>query len=100
MASRGWGGWHLGRDPGVVRRRCCLWAPVELGVPSFAPRCLLALGQINMDLMGKRAKGGRLDAGRLGTTRAVGDVVVDAVVEQDRVLGDNADLLTKVAQVK
>ena len=66
---------------------------------NLADARLIALGLRQNEFVREGPLRRRLDVLLLGPARAVGDVVVNGVVEQDRILRDNADLLAQTAQI-
>src|SRR5262249_13834770 len=65
----------------------------------FADTGFVALRQLGDEIVGEGFPGGSFDFGRLGVAIAVGNVVVNRVVEEDRLLRDEAYLLAEAAQV-
>src|SRR5262249_58407771 len=75
-----------------------LLAAGQLG-PGLADARLVAVRQAGDKVVGQRLLGGRLHILAARPAIAVGDVVVDGVVEERRLLGDNANLLAQAAEV-
>jgi hypothetical protein len=63
--------------------------------PALSNDSIVPCGKAHNKIMGQRCSDRGLDFFLRNLRLAVGDVVADGIVEQDRVLGDDADLKTQ-----
>src|SRR5207248_5300365 len=66
----------------------------------FTDAGLIALFQLDYEVMGERLVGRGLDVLFARLAAAIEDVVVNRIVEQDRLMRDHADLLAQVAYIE
>src|SRR6185295_6196458 len=79
-------------------RMIALALPARQRRAPLADQRVVALGKLPDELVGVREPGGLLDFGARGVGLAVGDVLPDRLVEEDRLLLDVADLVTERLQ--
>lgn len=66
--------------------------------PFFPHNSVIALGQLHDEIVGVGGAGGLLDLGRVDVRLAVGDVLPHRQIEQERVLGHDADVRAQAGQ--